>query len=157
MYLIFELNSEKLGNEISIFDLFNNINNINISNINEELKNIGDNSCTNKKIEFFIYPKILIIMLKNKNNYITINVEEKIDLSNLNESINNNYTIIYHLYSVIYEINDNNNKKYIAKCKNKANNLWYSFNDEIITSNNDLKSEVDNYEIPLILFYYRDL
>ena len=56
LYLLFELNSEKLGNQISIFDLLCNIHNENIININEELKNIGDNSSVNKKTEFFIYP-----------------------------------------------------------------------------------------------------
>lgn len=151
MYLMFEINSEKLGKEISIFDLLKYIQKENIKNeyngMNEDKTNI------NHKCKFFICPKILIIMLKNKNNDTKIKIEEKIEMVNLISLKDDNNNITYHLFGLIFEVDISNKKHYIAKCKNYEDNLWIVFNNEEIDFNEDYISNVSKNETPIILFY----
>ena len=106
--------------------------------------------------EIFSGPNILIIILDYGNmniireNIMKILINENIDISKFSsqKNINKKYT----LYGVVTQIRQNNSK-IVASCKNWINNKWYRFDDSHIKSIVDLKKEVLEYGIPLILFY----
>ena len=153
-YIKFDIKNK--GEEISIKDCLINMREKQISSKYEHC-DICDKDCyINHLSKIFLCPKILIIMLKYENNdYIKINYEEVLDITNFTkfENEQNVKSQKYNLYGVISLIYDN---KYVASCKNFGDNKWYRFDDENIEKNiGNLNNDVINYGIPLILFYYQ--
>ena len=101
------------------------------------------------------FPKYLILILERNNENIKINFDEIFNLSCLeNENVNNFY-LYYKLYGVVTKIKKEDH--YIASCVNYKDNLWYKFDDDEISPIKDVKSEVIYYEMPLILFYSKEI
>ena len=113
--------------------------------------------------KILLCPKYLIIELKYdndneniNNNYIKIDFEERLNITNFTklENDKNAMNIYYNINGIITKVKNIFEVKYIAYCKNNDNNNWYRFDDEeikLIIGN--IKNEIDNFEIPLILFY----
>ena len=131
----------------------------------KEYCQICDKNCfLSHRTKIFLCPDILIVMLnygyKNYNyNYIKVNFEEILDISNFTKLENENKIDknIYHINGIITQVKNNINNydfKYIAYCKNPDDNNWYRFDDEDIKPiGNNIQNEIVDYEIPLILFY----
>jgi uncharacterized UBP type Zn finger protein len=104
---------------------------------------------------FYSLSDILIINLnRGKNNIykVPINIVETLDLTNEVETkIDNN---IYDLISVITHFgNSGTDGHYIAFCKIQNKNMWYKFNDSLVSESNfqEASTTGDAY----ILFYQR--
>ena len=85
-----------------------------------------------KQSQLLYGPNILILSFNYgkeiSNNKINIIYEENLNLGNY---IYYNNTYNYELIGVIYYLNNNSNndKRYIAFCKNSNNNKWFKYND----------------------------
>ena len=44
---------------------------------------------------------------------------------------------------------------FIACCKSPINNMWYKYNDYLVTPIYNVKTEVVDYAMPYILFYQK--
>ena len=135
-----------------------------ISNLNEKNYFTGENalycSVCQKKINSTCFKRIhslspyLILILKwgTDNNFqCNFDFPKEINLHQyiLNPQINYDYNLI----GVIALSNaNNNNEHFIAYCKHRILNEWYSYNDEIVTKLND---KINGYKngIPYVLFY----
>ena len=106
-------------------------------------------------------PEYLIIMLKydneNNNNYIKVNFEESLNITNFTklENYNEYYLDInYNINSIITKVSKNFEAKYITYYKNDDNYNWYRFdNEDIKLIDGNIQNGIDNHEIPLILLY----
>ena len=157
-YLSIDLRKEKLNSkQITIKDC--------LINIRKKLTEAALEYCescqyicnVNHKHKIFLCPKILMIFLNDSNfvNNIKFNLEEKLNITNLTkfDNDNNNKEQIYKLYGIIIKIKNNLETKYISFCKNSTNNNWYSFDDENTKIIKNINEDINNYGIPLILFY----
>ena len=79
-------------------------------------------------------PKVLILSFESKekeNCDININFEEFFNLRKFVFYDTNSYK--YELIGAIKNVSKSKeNKKYVAFCKSSSNNMWYSYNDEIV-------------------------
>ena len=161
LFLSIDLNKEKFQqNTINIFNCL--INMKKEQNYNKEFCEIcEENSYMSIRTRILLCPEYLIIMLKYNNNeinnYIKVSFEENLDITNFTKLENDNKydnKIFYNINGIITKVNNNYDAKYIAYYKNNDNDNWYRFDDEDIRlSNNNIKNEIGNHEIPLILFY----
>ena len=175
-FLIFpleEIRKFKLNN-----NQFNNFNNIIINNnevniydcLNYDRKeNIMDGSnmmyCNYCKLtcpssmstHLCTGPEILIIIL-NRGKGIEFNVKinffETLDLSGYIGMPNTG--CYYNLIGVITHIGESGmGGHFIAYCRNPINYQWNKYNDSIVSSVNDFKSEVIDFAMPYLLFYQK--
>ena len=103
-------------------------------------------------------PKILIIVL-NRGKGIEFNVklefDEKLSLQNY-ININEEKKFDYELIGVVTHMGlSGATGHFIACCKSPINNMWYKYNDDLVTPIYDVKMEVVNYAMPYILFYQK--
>jgi len=102
-------------------------------------------------------PEILIIILNRghgKEFNVKINFDVYLNLSNYIEFQNTGCQ--YELIGVITHIGESGmGGHFIAFCKEYWNNQWLKFNDNIVTSVNNFKSEVIDFATPYILFYQK--
>jgi len=142
-------------NEININEIYMNWKKKKNSNSNiyyTYCQNCNNWTC-DENFSVYEFPNNLILILERNEN-IKINFDEIFNLSYLdNENVNNFYSY-YKLYGVVTKIKKE--EHYIASCVNYKDNLWYKFDDDEISPIKDVKSEVINYEMPLILFYSKD-
>ena len=159
-------------NNINQFNNFNNISN------NDEI-NIYDCFEYNQKIDYMtgengIYcsyckkkcdtsmrtvlttgPEILYIILnRGRGIEFKVNFMEYLNLSNYIQF--NNTGVNYELIGVIIHLGEKGLLgHFIAFCKNPISKEWIKYNDDKVTSVNDLKSEVIDCEWPYLLFYQK--
>ena len=100
-------------------------------------------------------PEILIIIL-NRGKGIEFNVKinfyENLNLANYIELQNTGYQ--YELFGVITHIGESGmGGHFIAYCKEYWTNQWLKFNDAIVDSVKNFKSEVIDFAMPYLLFY----
>ena len=152
-------NNNQINKDISLNDCFSYIQKDELLNEENQLKcKICKQKCDfvyNSKI--YKSPNILIIIIdRGKENNIKLKFSEILDISNFVLQ-KDKIKLIYNLYAVITCINDNKiNKYYIASCKSPINNKWYKYNDEKVSSINNIQKEIIDFETPLVLFYQKN-
>ena len=158
LYLSFKLNNiipEK--NEITIFECLKNMRKEQTFS-NEQFCEICDKKCLkSNQSKIFLCPKILIIMLNYGygNNNLKVNFEESLDLTVFTkfENENNVEQKNYILSGIITKVRNNFENNYIAYCQNDIDDNWYRYDDEDIKLIYNVRNEIINNEMPLILFY----
>ena len=158
LYLSFELNNiipEK--NEITIFECLKNMRKEQTFS-NEQFCEICDKKCLkSNQSKIFLCPKILIIMLNYgyENDNLKVNFEETLDLTVFTkfENENNVEQKNYILSGIITKVRNNFENNYIAYCQNDIDDNWYRYDDEDIKLIYNVRNEIINDEMPLILFY----
>ena len=102
-------------------------------------------------------PNILIIILsrgKGKQFDVKLNFYEDLNLSNYIEKQETG--VYYKLIGVItYLCESGMSSQFIAFCKDYSDNLWYKFNDAIVSEVEDFKKEVIDFGMPYLLFYQK--
>ena len=164
LFLSFDLNKLKLKkNTINIFDCFVNRRQEQIYSKIQFCEFCQKDCFMSFQSKILLCPKYLIIELKYdndneniNNNYIKIDFEERLNITNFTklENDKNAMNIYYNINGIITKVKNIFEVKYIAYYKNNDNNNWYRFDDEeikLIIGN--IKNDINNFEIPLILFY----
>ena len=95
-------------------------------------------------------PNVLIIILNRGKENIKLNIYEDL---NLNNYIEINTTGVYYKLIGVVAIIDNN---IFAFCKDPYANIWYKFNDAIVSPVENFKNEVIDYAMPYLLFYQKE-
>ena len=102
-------------------------------------------------------PEILYIILNRGRGIefkVKVNFTEYINLSNYIQF--NNTGVNYELIGVIIHLGEKGLLgHFIAFCKNPISKEWIKYNDDKVTSVNDLKSEVFDCKWPYLLFYQK--
>ena len=102
-------------------------------------------------------PNILIIILnrgKGKQFDVKLNFYEDLNLSNYIEKQETG--VYYKLIGIItYLCESGMSGQFIAFCKDYSDNLWYKFNDAIVSKVEDFKKEVIDFGMPYLLFYQK--
>ena len=118
------------------------------------------------KQDFYMLPKILIIVLNRGKNNIDFNEEfdipEYLDFTNQNIVINTNSYMKYYLTSVIKHLGESgSNGHFIAYVRNGKSNIFNCYNDAVVskcTINDALRAKIskkdDEKITPYILFYH---
>ena len=118
------------------------------------------------KQDFYMLPKILIIVLNRRKNNIDFNEEfdipEYLDFTNQNIVINTNSYMKYYLTSVIKHLGESgSNGHFIAYVRNGKSNIFNCYNDAVVskcTINDALRAKIskkdDEKITPYILFYH---
>ena len=165
---IFQQNMIKIqflqnNNQVNIYDCFDFI--------QKEESLTGENSifCNACKIclphiyASYLYstPNILILVLKRETrktgSKVKMEIYTEIDLTNYVQFKPNNEKIKYDLIGVVTN-NDNNissSGHFIATCKSPIDYNWYQYNDDLVISIKNLKSQVLDNAMPYILFYQK--
>ena len=151
-----EENSFHSDNIVTIYDYFN------YNQKDNYFTEIYCNFCKKNSDSFYtskIYssPNVLILILdryKNDNNDIKFDFYEKIDITQFILE-KEKPQIIYDLYAVITLIIKNNNKYFIASCKNPVDKKWYRYHEDKIFQISNVKKDIIDYETPYILFYQK--
>ena len=103
----------------------------------------------------YSFPTILIIILnrgKNNKYNVKLDIKEEIDITNYAQFKSGR--LLYNLIGVITHIGISGpNAHFVASCKSPVNNLWYRFNDSIVSTINNVYNDVINFQTPYILFY----
>ena len=112
------------------------------------------NICTN-----LVYgPNILIIILNRghgKEFDVKLNFYEELNLSNYIEIKTTG--VNYKLIGVITHLGESGmSGHFIAFCRDPIDNIWYKFNDAIVSPVENFKNEVIDYAMPYLLFYQKD-
>jgi ubiquitin C-terminal hydrolase len=154
----FNLNIQNI-NSVDIYDCFE---------YNRKVEYLtGDNSiycdrCMHKEStsyceQLYALPKILIISLKREDEYesnIKLEFTEDLNLNQyvVNNSINNNYKLI----GIISHLRENDSHRlFIACCKNPIDDMWYKYNDDMVTKIENLKNDIKDYIVPDVLFFQK--
>ena len=102
-------------------------------------------------------PNILIIILnrgKGKQFDVKLNFYEDLNLSKYIEKQETG--VNYKLIGVITHLGESGmSGHFIAFCKDYSDNLWYKFNDAIVSEVEDFKKEVIDFGMPYLLFYQK--
>ena len=103
-------------------------------------------------------PEILIILLNRGKGIefkVKINFVEYLDLSNYIQLGNTGCN--YKLIGVITHMGESGmGGHFIAYCLDPiSTNIWYRYNDDIVTQVKNFKSEVIDYAMPYLLFYQK--
>jgi ubiquitin carboxyl-terminal hydrolase 4/11/15 len=157
--LNFELYEKKKNFEIPLTQCFENFMKW------EELDNTNKFYCekckkeqkVKKKIQINRCPHILIIQLKRFSNSKKIKTKIMFPIKGLNMSNyvlenNENYPMIYDLFSVAYHIGAAGYGHYFAICKNMYSKKWYKFEDSTV---NEIKESDIYFDDAYVLLYRR--
>lgn len=79
---------------------------------------------------------------------------EELDLTNYVQIRADNKKVIYNLISVINYIESDSIKGFQAFCNNPINNIWYKYNNDLISQVQDFKSVLDGLN-SFVLFYQK--
>ena len=145
-------------NMVNIDDCFNYDRKINtMSGDNAMYCNYCKQTCASRMCtNLTTGPEVLIILLnrgKGKEFEVKLNFPEKLNLNNYIE-IKETGTQ-YELFGVITHIGESSmSGHFIAYCKDLwDNNIWYKYNDAIVTQVSSFQSEVVDFAMPYLLFY----
>ena len=161
----------------------NNSFNQSVQTINFNVLNLNDCFCYNQKSEYFtgenqnfcnicklyydsffnskiyVSPNVLILILdRGIENISDIKVyfTETINITQFVLCKESNSQLIYELYGVISEVNqDGSSQHFIASCKSPINNKWYKYDDTVVTPISNVQNEVIGFGNPYILFYQK--
>ena len=102
-------------------------------------------------------PEILILVL-NRGKGIEFKVKlefiENLNLMNYVELKNTGY--MYTLIGVVTHMGESGaSGHFIAYCRSPRNNIWYRYNDDLVSKVNNVKQEIIDYAMPYILFYQK--
>jgi ubiquitin C-terminal hydrolase len=162
----------------------NNSFNQSVQTINFNVLNLNDCFCYNQKSEYFtgenqnfcnicklyydsffnskiyVSPNVLILILdRGIENISDIKVyfTETINITQFVLCKESNSQLIYELYGVISEVNqDGSSQHFIASCKSPINNKWYKYDDTVVTPISNVQNEVIGFGNPYILFYQKN-
>ena len=102
-------------------------------------------------------PEILILLLNRGKGIefdININFDEELNLFNYIQF--NNTGCLYKLIGVITHLGESGmGGHFIAYCRDPFCNIWYKYNDAIVTQVNDL-NEIFHFSKPYLLFYQKN-
>ena len=116
-------------------------------------KQLGDSHYTSR---IYISPNILILILnRGKGNIykVKMDFQKTIDITNYVIE-KDKPKIIYDLYAVITHLGESGpNAHFVATCKSPIDNIWYRYNDAIVSPINDFIKDIYNFGTPYILFY----
>ena len=153
------MNNNNANNMVDIYQCFEYDRRINLMSgdnamfCNKCQKSTPCNICT--KLVFG--PKILIIILnrgKGKQFDVKLNFNEELNLGNYIEKHEDG--VDYKLIGVITHLGESGmGGHFIAFCKDPLNNLWYKFNDAIVSKVDNFKGEVIDFGMPYLLFYQK--
>ena len=142
-------------NSVTIFDCFDYSSQI------QTLQGVDAIPCDNCRIsnnislhQTVIYspPEILILILdRSQQSKIKLEFMEDLNLSNYIEE-ENFRNISFKLISVVTE---EENKNFIAYCKNLNEQQWYKYDDNTINKVNNFKSQIVDSGLVHILFYQK--
>ena len=107
----------------------------------------------------YVSPNVLILILnRGKNNMFNVKLDFALNIDITNFVIlKDKPKVTYNLYGVITHIGESGpNAHFVASCKSPVDNLWYRFNDGIVSQINDFQKEVHDFCNPYILFYQKD-
>ena len=148
------------NNLVNIFDCFNYDRNINImAGANAMYCNYCKRTCDSSTCTLLtVGPEILIILLNRGKGIefkVKINFVEYLDLSNYIQLGNTGCN--YKLIGVITHMGESGmGGHFIAYCLDPiSTNIWYRYNDDIVTQVKNFKSEVIDYAMPYLLFYQK--
>ena len=99
---------------------------------------------------------ILIInfISEKENNKIKINIVEYLNLYNYIEYKKTGFN--YKLIGAIILIEDGEMKgHFIAYCQHYNTNLWYKYNDDIVSGVYNYQNEINSMGTPYLLFYQK--
>ena len=103
-------------------------------------------------------PNILIIILnrgQGKQFEVKLNFYENLNLYNYIEKPETG--VNYKLIGVITYLKEGGKSEhFIAFCRDPYNNIWYKFNDVIVSPVENFKREVIDYAVPNLLFYQKE-
>ena len=150
-----------INNQVNIYDCFDFI--------QKEENLTGKNSifCNACKIFLphtyasYLYstPNILILVLKREKektgSKVKMEIYTEIDLTNYVQFKPNNEKIKYDLIGVVTKYDNNISFHFIATCKSPIDYNWYQYNDDLVISIKNLKTQVLDNAMPYILFYQK--
>ena len=154
-------NNNLPNNTVDIYDCFNYDMKINYMGGDNALYcNYCKQTCPSSMCtQLTTGPEILVIIL-NRGQGIQFDVKIKfdfyLDLTNYIELKDTG--CYYELFGVITHIgNSDMSGHFIAYCKSYWNNIWYRFNDNLVTPVNNFQKEVIDFAMPYLLFYKKNL
>ena len=142
------------NNYINIYDCFDYIQKVGT------LYNAKCDFCKNQSPAIYnnyLYtaPEILVIVLNREiNSQIKLAFYGEIDLTNYVQFRTDNKKVIYNLISVINYMGSNSINDFRAICKNPINNIWYQYNNDLISPVQDFKNVLDEVN-SFVLFYQK--
>ena len=112
-------------------------------------------SSNNYQTLIYTFPEILILILeKNKNDKIKIQLEENLRLKDFVIEKTTGYK--FKLIGIVSKIGEfGSNEHYISYCKNPINNCWYKYNNDLVSNINDFNEDIKDSIFPHILFYQK--
>ena len=112
-------------------------------------------SSNNYQTLIYTFPEILILILeKNKNDKIKIQLEENLRLKDFVIEKTTGYK--FKLIGIVSKIGEfGSNEHYISYCKSPINNYWYKYNNDLVSDINDFKKDIIDSIFPRILFYQK--
>ena len=168
------MNQNNMVNPILLQNFQFNILNMNSVNIydcfeyNQKMEYFtGENSmyCNNCKIQcpasyftsLYTTPEVLIIVL-NRGKGIEFNVklefEEDLNLQNFVHFKQTGF--MYKLIGVVTHLGESGaSGHFIAYARSPIDNLWYRYNDDIVSKVINIKKEIIDYAMPYILFFQK--
>ncbi len=105
--------------------------------------------------QLYTLPQILIISLKREDEFEStyLEITEELNLNQyvVNNSINNNYKLI----GIIYHLRESdNNQSFLACCKNPIDDMWYKYNDDMVSKIENFKMDIKDI-VPDVLFFQK--
>ena len=112
-------------------------------------------SSNNYQTLIYTFPEILILILeKNKNDKIKIQLEENLRLKDFVIEKSTGYK--FKLIGIVSKMGEYGaNEHYISYCKSPINNCWYKYNNDLVSNINDFKEDIIDSIFPHILFYQK--
>jgi len=153
----FNLNSQNI-NSVNLFDCFGY--NQKVEYLTEENSIYCDRCRAHLPSSYgeklYTLPEILIISLKRKEEFQNNIKLELTEVINLNQyMVNKNNICKYKLIGIVSHLGENNNNRlFISYCKNPIDDIWYKYNDDIVSKIENFKKDIDNV-IPDVLFFQK--
>jgi len=107
--------------------------------------------------KLYILPEILIIFLNREDefqNSIKLEFTEELNLNQYVVNKDTNYN--YKLIGVVSHLGEtDNNRHFISYCKNPIDDIWYKYNDDIVSKIENLKRDIKDNIVPDFLFFQK--
>ena len=166
-YLMFQINDivtfvhnfEKRDN-IDIYDCLNYFQNPIIVDLQsgqkcEKCGQISPNILTSRINSIQNNLLVLLNRVKEEEKAIKFKIDEIVDVTGYVNECDGDNKIIFNLYGIIC-LSDND-IHYAAFCRNPVNKMWYKYNDNVIEAVNDLGNDVNEFGVPVALFYQMEI
>ena len=147
------------NNIVTIYDCFDYDRKINVmSGSNSMYCNYCKRNCNSSMCTLLTTGPEILILLLNRGKGIEFNVkilfEENLNLFNYIQFNNTGFN--YNLIGVITHFGESGmSGHFIAYCKDPIYNIWYKYNDSIVTAVDNFQNEVISLGMPYLLFYQK--